>query len=255
MRRPGRSRQNSSGYQKCYLTKVDFDAILIYPKLGLSNKKRVPIFYLDKRTKNTFTPLSAFRIFIHSRGWSLKRVDGYSIITHKNVALKLTAQKAVTMLWEWSKWKRDYLPPFSLAGKTVLDVGAGSGETAYLFVLAGAKEIVCIEPSPEEAALIEENSTNFGWETKVIREPFKLEHLAIRKFDLVKLDCEGCESILLSLPEILVPMVVESHSGSITEGLEKKGFKRAGRQAQDPNIEIMNNFEALATSSAQERGR
>jgi len=227
---------------------------LIFLKFGISNKKRVPIFYIDKRTKNTFTPLSAFRIFIHSRGWSLKPVDGYSIVTHNNVSLKLTAQKAVTMLWEWRKWKRDYLPPFSLVGKTVLDIGAGSGETTYLYVLAGAKEIVCIEPSPEEAALIEENSANLGWKTEVIREPFKLEQLAMRKFDLVKVDCEGCESILLSLPEILVPMVVESHSRSITEALEKKGFRRAGRQAQSEDIEIMNNFETLATPGRREAG-
>jgi SAM-dependent methyltransferase len=219
---------------------------LLFLKLGLSNKRRVPIFYLDKRTKNTFTPMSAFSIFIHSRGWSLKPVDGYSIVTHNGVSLKLTAQKAVTMLWEWRKWRRDYLPPFSLQGKTVLDIGAGSGETAYLYASSGAKEIVCIETSPSEAALIQENSKNLGWNTTVLCEPFKLEHLAMRKFDFAKVDCEGCESILLSLPEVTVPMAVESHSTSITEGLEKKGFKRAGRQAQSEDIVIMNNFEALA---------
>ena len=226
---------------------------MIFPKLGLSNKRRVPIFYLDKRTKNTFTPLSAFRIFIHSRGWSLKPVDGLSVLTHNNVALKLTAQKAVTMLWEWGKWKRDYVPPFPLAGKTVLDVGAGSGETAYLYFLSGAKEVVCVEPDPKEAALIEENSANLGWKTKVICEPFNLEHLTVRKFDFAKVDCEGCESQLLSLPEILVPMAVETHSPSITEGFEKKGFRRAGQQAQSKDIVIMNNFEALATSPSPAR--
>ena len=220
---------------------------LLILKLGLSNKRRVPIFYLDKRTKNTFTPLSAFRIFIHSRGWSLKPVDGYSIVTYKNMSLKLTPQKAVTMLWEWRKWKKDYLPPFPLAGKTVLDVGAGSGETAFLYFLSGAEEIVCIEPSKGEAALIEENSVSLGMKTKVICEPFKLEHLAMKKFDFAKVDCEGCESVLLSLPEISVPMAVESHSRSITEGFEKKGFIRAGRQAQSKDIEIMNNFKAVAT--------
>jgi SAM-dependent methyltransferase len=220
---------------------------LIFLKLGISNKRRVPIFYIDKRTKNTFTPMSAFRIFIHSRGWSLKAVDGHSIVKHNDVALKLTAQKAVTMLWEWRKWKRDYVPPFSLAGKTVLDVGAGSGETAYLYFLSGAREVVCVETDPNEAALIKENSVNLGWKTEVICEPFKLEHLALRRFDFVKVDCEGCESVLLSLPKITVPMAVESHSTGITEGLEKKGFKKAGRQAQSKDIEILNNFESVET--------
>jgi SAM-dependent methyltransferase len=151
------------------------------------------------------------------------------------------------MLWEWRKWKRDYVPPFPLAGKTVLDVGAGSGETAYLYFLSGAKEVVCIEPDPQEAALIEENSANLGWKTKVICEPFKLEHLTVRKFDFVKLDCEGCESMLLSLPEIKVPMALETHSLSVTEGLEKKGFRKAGREAQSKDIVIMNNFDAWKT--------
>jgi hypothetical protein len=192
--------------------------------------------------------MSAFRIFIHSRGWSLKPVDGYSIVTHNGVHLKLTAQKAVTMLWEWRKWKKDYVPPFSLEGKTVLDIGAGSGETAYLYFLSGAKEVVCVEPDPNEAALIAENSANLGWKTLVMSEPFKLEHLTLRKFDFVKVDCEGCESILLSLPQIQVPMAVETHSPSITEGLEKKGFRKSGRQAQSKDIVIMNNFEALKTA-------
>lgn len=219
---------------------------MIFLKLGISNKRRVPIFYIDKRTRNTFTPLSAWRIFIHSRGWHLRPVDGYSIVTHNGASLKLTAQKAVTMLWEWRKWVRDYRPPFSLEGKTVLDIGAGSGETAYLYALSGAKEIVCIEPSPEEAALIRENSANLGWNAEVICAPFAPEHLTLRKFDFVKVDCEGCESLLLSLPEILVPMAIESHSRAIREALEKKGFQRAGRQAQSKDIEIMNNFEFLS---------
>lgn len=42
---------------------------------------------------------------------------------------------------ELESWHRDYLP---VAG-TVLDVGAGSGETARFYLLHGADRVICIE--------------------------------------------------------------------------------------------------------------
>lgn len=49
------------------------------------------------------------------------------------------------MLKEWDVWKKHYITPFPLKGKTVLDIGAGSSETALL-CLHGASKVIAMEP-------------------------------------------------------------------------------------------------------------
>ena len=41
---------------------------------------------------------------------------------------------------------------FLVRGKTVLDVGAGCGETAFFYRLYGAKKVVAIEADRKESA-------------------------------------------------------------------------------------------------------
>ena len=48
----------------------------------------------------------------------------------------------VTAVDEWNKY---YLPIY-VKGLTVLDVGAGEGETAKFFLEQGARKVICIEP-------------------------------------------------------------------------------------------------------------
>jgi ubiquinone/menaquinone biosynthesis C-methylase UbiE len=56
----------------------------------------------------------------------------------KGEKLKMPSHYATLMLKEWDIWEKCYLPPFTLKGKTVLDVGVGYGETAlFLFFTQG----------------------------------------------------------------------------------------------------------------------
>ena len=91
---------------------------------------------------------------------------------------------------ELELWHDKYLP----IGKTVLDAGAGNGETAQFYLNHGAQKVICIEPN---ADLLKHNFSN---DPRVI-----IIDLAI---DSVKIDIEGSE----------INMIVETH------GLSK--FKR-----------------------------
>jgi SAM-dependent methyltransferase len=86
-------------------------------------------------------------------------------------------------------WHRAYLP---IRG-TVLDIGAGNGETAFFYLKHGANHVICIEP---EATLLYEN---FGNDPRVTIIP--------RAVNSIKSDCEGGER----------DMVVETHFASMLE--------------------------------------
>src|SRR5207245_11276968 len=57
-------------------------------------------------------------------------------------------------LVEWHKW---YLPQKSIEGKTVLDVGAGCGETAFFYLKHGAQHVICVEPAGEALQMVMKN--------------------------------------------------------------------------------------------------
>lgn len=153
--------------------------------------------------------------------------------------LVLSRDRAGMMLYEWGTWTRCYAPRgFDFGGKTVLDVGAGEGETVELYRTLGAKNFICVEPDPRRAARLRENSAKNGWEAEVCEEPFSPKFLE-RKFDFMKMDCEGCESALVGKPPTF-PCVLETHGASTTEAfLKMRGFsavKRAGNTALVTNV-------------------
>lgn len=80
---------------------------------------------------------------------------------------------------ELRAWHRSYLPPTSLVGKTVLDIGAGNGETAQFFLNHGAEHVISIEPYAGKLM------TNFGKDSRVTIIPRFVNH--------IKSDCEGGE--------------------------------------------------------------
>lgn len=163
------------------------------------------------------------------RGWSLSLHPRYAMLRTDHSTLKLTRRKAMVMVNQWPEWERYYLPPFSLKGKTVLDAGAGSGETADFFFTKGARTVVCVEPELGECAMIEENAAVNHWDCQVFPETFKLSHLRESKADFAKIDCEGGESLLLSLDRMTLPMAVEVHDAETREGLKQRGMFEARR--------------------------
>jgi hypothetical protein len=118
---------------------------------------------------------------------------------------------------EWLDWKRYYLP-FNLNGATILDVGAGCGETALFYFLHGAKRVICVEPDQRLSEIIKENIHTNGWNAEVLPRQFDLDLLHL-EFDFMKMDCEGCETKLfnaISLP----PCVIEVHEGPVLADLK-----------------------------------
>jgi ribosomal protein L11 methylase PrmA len=98
---------------------------------------------------------------------------------------------------EWYIWHKLYLPSGSLAvpdpflnGKEVVDLGAGCGETALLFLNHGASRVHCFENDPEALSLLKRN---FGDNPRVT--------INFSTVGFVKVDIEGSEE----------RMVVESH--------------------------------------------
>jgi predicted RNA methylase len=87
---------------------------------------------------------------------------------------------------ELEMWHRCYLP----CGKTVLDLGAGNGETALFYLNHGAEKVVCIEGDPKAIPALQHN---FGKDIRVIIVPLLLDH--------VKMDIDGGEE----------GMIVETH--------------------------------------------
>jgi predicted RNA methylase len=85
-------------------------------------------------------------------------------------------------------------------GRTVLDVGAGCGETALFYLKHGAQRVVCIEGDEKALELL---ARNFGHDNRVTIVPVMI--------DSIKIDIEGGEENL----------VVESHFPPYFQALEK----------------------------------
>jgi len=149
----------------------------------------------------------------------LQRDGSEVVIRHNQTVLRLELGFAFAMFTEWhGPWTEYYLPRFPLAGKTVLDVGAGCGETAYFYLIHGAKKVICTEPNIRRSNLIRENARRNDWNVEVVRQPFEVEMMESYEFDFMKMDCEGCESELLSLRK-LPPCAIEVHGETILSGL------------------------------------
>ena len=110
------------------------------------------------------------------------------------------------ILHETGDWTKHYLP-INLKGKTILDVGAGEGETARFFLRHGATKIICIEPNKEAFSYLKLNTSKNR--LVALNKPFELSDLNI-PHDLIKMDIEGYEEILLNV-ELDTPAVVEVH--------------------------------------------
>ena len=198
---------------------------LIRPSLGISPKRHVPALYIGKRG---LFPHEYIRIAWQMRDWKIQRkgADSY-LISHGNDSLILTGARVGAVICEWKQWEKHYLPEFSLDGKTILDVGAGCGETAYLYFQHGAKRVIAIEIDPVQVEVLKRNSDLNSWnnetrELKIIPRAFELQDLSREKFDFAKIDIEGGEADLLKLDEISFPLVMEAHGIELRDKLVQK---------------------------------
>jgi SAM-dependent methyltransferase len=107
---------------------------------------------------------------------------------------------------ELSMWHLYYLPREPLQGRTVLDLGAGCGETAQFFLNHGAGKVVCVEP---ESKCLEYLRKNFGNDPRV--------EIVSDFIDHIKIDIEGAEEGMVF--EAHFPVKVRKLSGSPRETL------------------------------------
>lgn len=204
----------------------------------LSKKKHIPIICVNN--KQLYLQQYA-KLLFRSRGWTLKRHSSYSVVRHNDVELHLTHDKAGDLIWERPYWERSYLPPFSLQGKTVLDAGAGCGETAYLFFEHGASKVIAVESSAEDVRFLSDNIKTNGWDVEVVNAPFSLTHLQ-KSFDMMKMDIEGGEVALLSLDRIEFPCVIEVHSEETKNQFVSKFGMRVSHELRKHHIYTIDNF-------------
>lgn len=190
-------------------------------KCGLSKRRKVPCIFMFERNLLSHQILHV----IASSRWLkiIDKDDESQTIELYGQQLRLLNSCFLALVNEWRIWERYYLPNFSLDGKTVLDIGAGCGETAFFYLLNGAKKIVAIEPNGKAIECIEKNGEKNNWNVEAITDVFKLEHINI-PHDFMKMDIEGHEKELLKVP-YNKHCIVEVHSDEIRRKFEEKGFK------------------------------
>jgi FkbM family methyltransferase len=192
------------------------------------------------------------------------RVTGY----------KFTLEGSSMMLFIWrelisGEYKADY------KDKVVLDIGGFQGETAIHYWLSGAKKIIVYEPFSKNCQLIEKNIKLNGANVEVHKagisekdgnqllevfaahpddeknkELVKLKNITeiINESgaDIAKLDCEGAEACLTTVPNNTLRKIskymLEIHSQEIERNLIEKftdaGFKVAKLKKMSADISI-----------------
>lgn len=124
---------------------------------------------------------------------------------------------------------------------TVLDVGAGCGETAHFFLKLGASRVIAIESDPKYAQILQKNAQVNAWNVETICEPFSLAHLRFR-FDFMKMDIDRGESRLLGL-DSLPQTVVETHDPNLAQRLIERFEMRVIEKNRDnPGLAILTNI-------------
>jgi SAM-dependent methyltransferase len=132
---------------------------------------------------------------------------------------------------DWLTWEWFFTPDFSLKRKRVLDIGAGMGETLLFYLSKGAKEVICVEPSPFAFEALLKNVMANGrllhdndQQVILLKEEFSDKHLAL-DVDFRKIDCEKGESIMLG-KDSKIPCALEVHTPELIAAFEKEGYRK-----------------------------
>lgn len=206
-------------------------------RVGLTKRKKVPLLCI---LGTLYLPHEALRL-LWDTIWldEIESYGEYTILKAKGQTLKLLYPHAHLFSHEWKVWEQFYTLNFPLEGKTVLDVGAGCGETAFFFFLHGAYKVIAVEPNAKAVSLLRQNAEINKWNVEVIEEPFSLSLLKL-DYDFMKMDGEGCEEQLLSLPKIDRPCVVEVHSSNLLNKFLEKGWRKLHSWPND--VHLVRNF-------------
>jgi hypothetical protein len=176
-------------------------------------------------SKNIFYRRKFMKALDENKDFTLVYYSGSKVaLKYKDgTVLSLAPIYGYMLLTQWPMWKREYLGSSDVSGKNVLDIGAGCGETALFYLVHGAKKVICVEIEDELVKLMEHNKkTNPKLNIEIVSKPFDISMIKKYKPDFIKVDCEGCEKALLDLDSIDVPIVIETHSNEVKDGLLNK---------------------------------
>jgi hypothetical protein len=137
-------------------------------------------------------------------------------------------------LTEVDEWKKYYLP-IDVKGLTVLDAGAGEGETAKFFLEHGAKKVICIEPDAQSFHNLADNALRHP--ITPINRKFQLSDLDL-DCDFMKIDIEGYEEELLDV-DIKKPVVLEVHGLQLRDKFRAKGYSIAESDYSGKNFSCL----------------
>ena len=188
---------------------------------GFSHKEHLPCIWISGVCN--FPPYR-LDVFWKFRGLKCQKTEDGNIAVNKDsFTFTFTPEYATVFMREFVEWDRHYKFPSSPKGKTILDVGAGCGETILYFALKGCRNFVAVEPDKTCVRLLKENAEKNGLNVKIHNEVLKKEHLG-EDYDFVKIDCEGGEALLLE-HEVDKPVAAEVHGEKLMKSFLSKGFK------------------------------
>lgn len=126
---------------------------------------------------------------------------------------------------EHNRWRKQYLPPYGIMDKVVLDIGAGCGESAKFFLDYGASKVICIECNDLAYSYLEKNS-KVDSRIIPIHKSFEGNDLSKYEHDFTKIDIDGYETpYLYEIINHFKPCVIEAHNHYIIDTLKNNGFK------------------------------
>jgi len=154
--------------------------------------------------------------------FKLKETRTYGEDTVDIEGWKFSGDYAATYINEHRKWEKDYVPPSGLRGKTVLDIGAGCGETAKFFLEHGAAEVIAVEPYDVALRFLRLNAV--GRSIRVVPQSFSTEMLSLTH-QFLKMDIEGYEALMIPfLDSYHGDCSVECHGNYVTDTFMSHGF-------------------------------
>lgn len=115
----------------------------------------------------------------------------------------------------------------SFKNKTILDLGADYGSTAYYFLRKKASKVIAVEGDPQLASKLRlyfQNGDEVVTIEDFIDSPKKIEKLIFEYHpNLVKVDIEGSEKYLLEIDNVeqVNEWLIEAHSDEIYQALSK----------------------------------
>lgn len=206
-----------------------------------------------------------------------KRASSYKIYSFEGRTFVVESER-ISFTGPWGSLKTYFLEcekglyDYDYNGKTVLDIGGFCGESAVFFASRGARKVIIYEPVKEHHEIIRKNVTmnaieaelheegigekngtmdiNYentdldfgplskGKKTLTIQTKSAQDIIRQSKANVAKIDCEGAEINLISVPREVLRLIrfyiIETHTKYIQDAIIKKFTASGFAQTRHP---------------------